>query len=133
MNTRRERQREALEDIKSILRGEDGEIGIILVEGPRDAEALRILGSSVKVEVSSRVGQTEPDVANGLAEKTRSVLVLTDFDEEGRKQAARLSELLEAEVGRGRRERRRKMGRLMGILGVKTVESLDDAAEEVSE
>ncbi|MFA5869182.1 MAG: toprim domain-containing protein [Candidatus Bathyarchaeia archaeon] len=133
MNTRRERQREALEDIKSILRGEDGEIGIILVEGPRDAEALRILGSSVKVEVSSRVGQTEPDVANGLAEKTRSVLVLTDFDEEGRKQAARLSELLEAEGVRVRRELRRKMGRLMGILGVKTVESLDDAAEEVSE
>lgn len=132
MNTRRERQREALEDIKSILRGEDGEIGIILVEGPRDAEALRILGSSVKVEVSSRVGQTEPDVANGLAEKTRSVLVLTDFDEEGRKQAARLSELLEAEGVRVRRELRRKMGRLMGILGVKTVESLDDAAEEVS-
>ncbi len=133
MNTRRERQREALEDMKSILRGEDGEIGIILVEGPRDAEALRILGSSVKVEVSSRVGQTEPDVANGLAEKTRSVLVLTDFDEEGRKQAARLSELLEAEGVRVRRELRRKMGRLMGILGVKTVESLDDAAEEVSE
>jgi len=133
VNTRRERQREALEDIKSILRGEDGEIGIILVEGPRDAEALRILGSSVKVEVSSRVGQTEPDVANGLAEKTRSVLVLTDFDEEGRKQAARLSELLEAEGVRVRRELRRKMGRLMGILGVKTVESLDDAAEEVSE
>ncbi len=132
MNTRRERQREALEDMKSILRGEDGEIGIILVEGPRDAEALRILGSSVKVEVSSRVGQTEPDVANGLAEKTRSVLVLTDFDEEGRKQAARLSELLEAEGVRVRRELRRKMGRLMGILGVKTVESLDDAAEKVS-
>lgn len=133
MNTRRERQREALEDIKSILRGEDGEIGIILVEGPRDAEALRILGSSVKVEVSSRVGQTEPDVANGLAEKSRSVLVLTDFDEEGRKLAARLSQLLESEGVRVRRELRRKMGRLMGILGVKTVESLDDAAEEVSE
>lgn len=133
MNTRRERQREALEDIKSILRGEDEEIGIILVEGPRDAEALRILGSSVRVEVSSRVGQTEPDVAKGLAEKSRSVLVLTDFDEEGRKLAARLSELLEAEGVRVRRELRRKMGRLMGILGVKTVESLDDAAEEVSE
>lgn len=129
MTSRRERQQEALEDIKSILRGEDGGTGIILVEGSRDEDALRILGASVEIEVSSHVGQTEHDVAKDLAEKTRSVLVLTDFDLKGRYQAARLSALLEAEGVRVHRELRRKIGKLMGILGVKTVESLDNVAE----
>lgn len=129
MTSRRERQQEALEDIKSILRGEDGGTGIILVEGSRDEDALRILGASVEIEVSSHVDQTEHDVAKDLAEKTRSVLVLTDFDLKGRYQAARLSALLEAEGVRVHRELRRKIGKLMGILGVKTVESLDNVAE----
>jgi 5S rRNA maturation endonuclease (ribonuclease M5) len=127
--TRRERQQEALEEIKNILRGGDAEVGIILVEGSRDADALRALGASIEVEVSSHVSQTEHDVAKGLADKTGSVLVLTDFDRKGRYQATRLSQLLEAEGVRVNRELRRKIGKLMGILGVKTVESLDNVAE----
>ena len=129
MTFRRERQREALEEIKNILRSEDKEIGIILVEGSRDANALRILGATFEVEISSHVGQNEHDVADDLSEKTRSVLVLTDFDQKGIYQAARLSDLLEAEGVRVHRELRRKIGMLMGIIGIKTVESLDDVAE----
>ena len=133
MVTRRERQHEAMEEVKNILRGGDAEAGIILVEGSRDADALRALGTSADIEVSSHVGQTEPDVAKGLADKTGSVLVLTDFDKKGRYQATRLSQLLEAEGVRVHRELRRKIGKLMGVLSVKTIESLDNVAEKGTE
>ncbi len=123
MVTRRERQQEALDELKLLL-GE--EIGVILVEGARDVEAIKALSPDASVEVFSHVGQTEHDTANALAMKTREVLVLTDFDGKGASIAKRLSQLLEAEGVRVNREARGKIARLMNILGVKTVEALDD-------
>jgi 5S rRNA maturation endonuclease (ribonuclease M5) len=123
MVTRRERQQEALEELKLML----GEApGIILVEGVRDVEAVKALSPQSTVEVFSHVGQTEHDVVDAIAAKTRSILVLTDFDEKGASIAKRLTQLLEAEGVRVDREARGKIARLMGILGVKTIEALDD-------
>jgi 5S rRNA maturation endonuclease (ribonuclease M5) len=126
MVTRRERQREALEELKAILAGEHEEVKLVLVEGHRDVEAIKNLGTSMIVELNSHTGKTEHDIANDLSYKTRDVLVLTDFDEKGRSKAKRLSQLLEADGVHVHHELRRKFGRLMGILGVKTIESLDD-------
>ena len=126
MPTRSERQSEALEKLESILRGEDEPIEFILVEGTRDVEALRFLGVTTTIDVSSHVRRAEPAIADNISTKTRNVLVLTDFDETGRNQAKRLTELLIAEGVHVQIELRRKIGRLMGILDLKTVESIDN-------
>ena len=126
MPTRSERQNEALEKLESILRGEDEPIEFILVEGTRDVEALRFLGVTTTIDVSSHVRRAEPAIADNISTKTRNVLVLTDFDETGRNQAKRLTELLIAEGVHVQIELRRKIGRLMGILDLKTVESIDN-------
>jgi 5S rRNA maturation endonuclease (ribonuclease M5) len=81
------------------------------------------------VEVSSHVGEIPYDTADRLAHKTRNVLILTDFDREGSAMAGRLSKLLEGEGVVVDRSLRRKIGSIMGILGIKTVESLDDVVE----
>jgi 5S rRNA maturation endonuclease (ribonuclease M5) len=123
MVTRRERQHEAFDDLKLLL-GETE--GVVLVEGIRDVDAIKVLCPTAYVEVFSHVGKTEHDVVDALAAKTRSVLVLTDFDEKGVVIAKRLSQLLEAEGVHVDRETRGRIARLMGVLGVKTIEALDD-------
>jgi 5S rRNA maturation endonuclease (ribonuclease M5) len=127
MTSRWERQSEALEELKAILAEKHQDVELVLVEGHRDVEAIKRLGAFMPVDVSSHTGKTEHDIATDLSRKTREILILTDFDEEGRSKAKRLSQLLEAEGVNVRRELRRKFGRLMGVLGLKTIESLDDA------
>ncbi len=126
MTTRSERWREAFDELKVILTGGGYEVEFILVEGTRDVDALRFLGATVPIDVFSHVGQVEHDVAANLSAKTRSVLVLTDFDETGASLARRITELLVAEDVQVQIELRRKIECLMGILGLKTVESLDN-------
>jgi 5S rRNA maturation endonuclease (ribonuclease M5) len=126
MTTREERQREARDELKAILSGEDYEVEFILVEGTRDVEALCFLGVTTPIDVFSHIGQAEQDVAARISLKTRSILILTDFDEKGVILAKRLTKLLTAEGVMVQVELRKKIERLMGILGLKTVESLDD-------
>jgi len=123
MVTRRERKQEAFDDLKLYLSETEG---ILLVEGIRDVEAIKLLCPAASVEVFSHVGKTEHDVVDALAAKTRRVLILTDFDEKGVAIAKRLSQLLEAEGVHVDRETRSRIARLMGVLGVKTIEALDD-------
>ncbi|OGD58200.1 hypothetical protein A3K78_01135 [Candidatus Bathyarchaeota archaeon RBG_13_52_12] len=132
MTTRWERQREALEELKAILTEKHQDVELVLVEGHRDVEAIKKLGAFMPVDVSSHIGKTEHDIATDLSSKTREILILTDFDEEGRSKAKRLSKLLEAEGVQVRSEVRQKFGRLMGVLGVKTIESLDDIWDDLS-
>lgn len=81
------------------------------------------------MDVSSHVGEIPHDTVDRLARQARRVLILTDFDREGSAMAGRFSKLLEGEGVTVDRSLRRRMGSVMGVLGVKTVESLDDVAE----
>jgi 5S rRNA maturation endonuclease (ribonuclease M5) len=126
MTTRGERRREAFEELRAILTGGDYGIDFILVEGTRDVDALRFLSVTAPIDVFSHVGQVEHDVAASIAARTQSVLVLTDFDDTGISLAKRITELLTTEGVRVQIDLRRKIGKLMGVLGLKTVESLDD-------
>ncbi len=126
MTARGERQREAFDELKAVLTGGDYGIDFILVEGTRDVGALRILGVTTPIDVFSHVGHVEHDIAVHIAEKTRCVLILTDFDETGAGLAKRITVLLATEGVRVQVDLRRKIGQLMGVLGLKTIESLDD-------
>jgi len=126
MTTRGKRQREAFNELKVILTGEDYSIDFILVEGTRDVEALRFLGVDKPIDIFSHFGHAEYDIAASISKKTRCVLVLTDFDEKGRSLARRITELLAAEGVQVQIDLRRKIGCLMSILGLTSVEALDN-------
>ena len=115
-----------LEELKTILRGDDEPINFILVEGPRDVESLRFIGVTTPIEIFYHIGQVEHDIIDIIKPRTRSALILTDFDEKGASLAKRITKLLYAEGVQVQIEIRNKIGRLMSVLGLKTVESIDD-------
>ena len=128
---RDEERREALEDLRRLLQEAEESGEIILVEGIRDLEALRALGYGGEVELYSQHRLLEIDLVEGFAESMKTILILTDFDEEGRRLYRRLSRHLELRGVRVDRRLRREFGRLMALLGVHAVEALDDVAESL--
>ncbi len=62
----------------------------IVVEGKRDKEPLINLGFSDIFTIS---GQPLNEIADSVSSKYRSVLVLTDYDDEGEKKERRLTKL----------------------------------------
>jgi 5S rRNA maturation endonuclease (ribonuclease M5) len=101
-------------------------VDIVVVEGPRDVEALRNLGFKGKVTICSKVGVSDADLAESLADGASKVIILTDFDEEGRELNKRLSRLFERRGVKIERSLRREAGRLMAYVGVYAIEALDD-------
>jgi len=102
-------------------------VDIVVVEGPRDVEALRNLGFEGKVTICSKVGVSDADLAESLADGASKVVILTDFDEEGRELNRRLSRLFERRGVKIEKGLRREAGRLMEYVGVYAIEALDDA------
>ncbi len=126
-----EARRKALLDLITLLGEFYGAVDTVVVEGSRDVEALRRLGFQGRVEVYSRVGVSDSDLVEGLAHRSGAVVILTDFDKEGRWLNRRLSRLLERRGIRVKVNLRRAVGRLMAVLGVYTVEALDNVEENL--
>ncbi|MBU5557683.1 MAG: hypothetical protein QW751_01790 [Candidatus Aenigmatarchaeota archaeon] len=99
----------------------------VIVEGARDRAALRSLGFKQIVTVHRGLWETA-EAVEGKA------VILTDFDAEGRRIAARLNLFLR---NRADQNMRRKIGLLFAKLKIKTVEELktikgDDYNGEIS-
>lgn len=129
----REAKRQALLDLVSLLGELEGAVDAVVVEGARDVEALRCLGFRGRIEMCSRVGVSDGDLVEELAQSSGAVVVLTDFDEAGRQLNRRLSKLLERRGVRVEVGLRRAVGRLMAVLWVHAVEALDNIEEELRE
>lgn len=115
------------EEIRALLNEVSYLPAMVVVEGPRDVEALRLIGFEGRIEVCSKVNVSDYNLAESLKGEATSVVLLTDFDEEGRKLNRHLTRLLE---GRGVKVEvglRRQFGRLMAALGIYVIEALDDA------
>lgn len=102
-------------------------VDVVVVEGSRDVEALKNLGFEGRVTICSKVGVSDADLAESLADRNSKVIILTDFDEEGRELNRRLSRLFERRGVKIERGLRREAGRLMAYVGVYAIEALDDA------
>lgn len=112
-----------------------GEIGYlvdaIVVEGLRDVEALRRLNFIGRIEISSRVSVSDADFVESLAGEINSVVILTDFDEEGRVINNRLTGLFERRGVKVETGLRREVSKLMAVLKVYAVEALDNVAQRL--
>ncbi len=129
---RDEQRREALEDLRRLLQEAEEAGEIILVEGIRDLKALRALGYKGEVELYSQHGLLEIDLVEGFADSMKTILILTDFDEEGRRLYRRLARHLELRGVRIDQRLRREFGHLMTLLGIHAIEALDDVAENLN-
>ena len=122
---------EALNEVRLLLSDVGNHVDLILVEGPRDLAALRSLGYGGRTETLSQVGVQSNDLVNAFAENSLNVLILTDFDEEGRVLERRLTEMFEKAGVKVEKGIRRRFGRLMGALRVYEVEDLENAEKRL--
>jgi len=121
---------QALERLTRLLGELETLVDIVIVEGPRDLEALRLLGFKGEVSLFSQVGVPDADFMDTASREYGSVAILTDFDEEGRKIDLALSEGFERRGLRVEKELRYEMGRIMAALRVYAIESLDNVQEK---
>jgi 5S rRNA maturation endonuclease (ribonuclease M5) len=122
---------EALNEVRLLLSDMGKYVDLILVEGPRDLEAIRGLGYDGRAETLSQIGVQSSDLVNALAENCLNVLVLTDFDEEGRALERRLTNMFEKAGVKVEKGMRRRLGRLMGALRAYEVEDLENAMKRL--
>lgn len=106
-------------------------VDTVIVEGPRDVAALRRLGYGGKIDVCSRVSVSDADLVEFIAEEASSAVILTDFDEEGRKMNRSLKGLMERRGVKVESGLRRQFGRMTAILGVYAIEDLDNVVERM--
>lgn len=121
---------QALERLTRLLGELETLVDVVIVEGPRDLEALRLLGFRGEVSLFSQVGVPDADFMDTASREYGSVAILTDFDEEGRKIDLALTEGFERRGLRVEKELRYEMGRIMAALRVYAIESLDNVQEQ---
>ncbi len=121
---------EALERLTRLLGELETLVDVVIVEGPRDLEALRQLGFRGVISLFSQVGVPDADFMDTASREYGSVVILTDFDEEGRKIDLALSEGFERRRMRVEKGLRHEMGRIMAALRVYAIESLDNVQEQ---
>ena len=107
-------------------------VDVVVVEGNRDFKALRNLGFKGKVEVFSKLGLSDAEFASNIASMYSSVLLLTDYDEEGRRISRSLSTLLERGGTKVEKGLRMHVGRFMAAVGVYAIEDLDNVHSNLS-
>ena len=126
-----QRRKDALEELGVFLSEAHNFVDVIIVEGIRDVSALKSFGCVAEIEVLSHTGVSDHDLAEEISSKYNSILILTDFDEEGLKLNQRFCSILERTGAKVETGLRRWIARLMARIGVYAIESLDNIRDEV--
>ena len=126
-----QRRKDALEELSEFLSEAHNYVDVIIVEGIRDVSSLRALGCTADIEVLSHTGVSDHDLAEEIASKFNSILILTDFDEEGLKLNQKFCSILERTGAKVETSLRRWIARLMARIGVYVIESLDNIRDEL--
>jgi 5S rRNA maturation endonuclease (ribonuclease M5) len=126
------RRKQLIEEMKELLSEISELVDIVVVEGSRDVESLKRLGYTGEIITCAATGVNDYDLMTEVSEKYGSVLILTDFDQEGTILNKRFAEMLEHKGVKVEKDLRRMVGRLTASLGIYAIESVDnlmDAAE----
>jgi 5S rRNA maturation endonuclease (ribonuclease M5) len=105
-----------IEELLEIL--EENKDKQVIVEGKRDKKALCLFGFNKVLTISSGLYETVERI------EEKEILVLTDFDNEGKKIAKKLNLFLQSLDYKVDRETRRKIGFMFAKLRIKKIEEL---------
>ncbi len=90
----------------------------VIVEGKRDREALCLFGFTKIITINRGLYETAEDI------KGKEVIILTDFDAEGKEIAKKLNLFLQSLGFKVDRETRRKIGFLFTKMKIRKIEEL---------
>jgi 5S rRNA maturation endonuclease (ribonuclease M5) len=110
-------------ELENVLQEVDDSVDAIVVEGVRDKTALEELGITKEIVTCS----SRPDTAfvDDLSRKYKSVTILTDYDRAGKSFNKRLIARLERSGVRVDNRFREKIGRILGLRGMRDIESVN--------
>ncbi len=119
----RKRDYETYEELESVIEELNESVDAIIVEGARDKKGLRALGITTTILMCSRT----PDTAfiDELRSNYKRVVILTDYDRAGKRFNKRLTTRLEHEGIKVENAFRSKIGRILGLRGMKDIESVN--------
>lgn len=129
---RDEERRVAWVELISLLREVNSFVDAIIVEGRKDMEALKKLGLVKPILRGSLPMRTQSDLIEEIAKNFLKIVILTDFDEEGRELNRKLTGMLKQRGLKVAEHYRRAVGRLLGELRISTIESLSKLGERFS-
>ena len=130
---RQDRIRNAWDELQNLLNELEYMVSTVIVEGLRDVKALRELGFKGQIDVCSQLSVSEPEFSEILSRNNKSVLLLTDYDEEGKKINRHLTKLLERQGVKVEVGLRRQFGRILAAIGIYAIEDLDNSAYRVQD
>ncbi len=119
----REREYEVYAELCSVVEEMDDLVDAIVVEGVHDKEALEELGVTKDIAIYS-AGFSCTGFVEYLMKRYRRIVILTDYDREGKKLNKRLTLRLEREGVKVDTRCRERIGRILGIRGIRTIESI---------
>jgi len=124
----RRRSLEGFREIRDLVESLNYRVDAVLVEGRHDAETLRRLGFRGRIVRVSDYGAPLVELAYEVSKRTRSVAVLTDFDEKGELIARKLTAVLQELGVRINYRAREEFREVLAKHGLRTIESIASLA-----
>ncbi|RLE48035.1 MAG: hypothetical protein DRJ31_07965 [Candidatus Methanomethylicota archaeon] len=126
---------EAFKGVKEVIEWLNENIDLVVVEGPHDSKALKLLGLSKPIVELSRAKKPLFEVIDWIVERFRRkrVALLLDFDEEGEKLSARLINELSQQGVVVSMDVRKRLRDILSSVGIKSIEGISVIKREVLE
>ena len=120
---------ETYTELENVILEMDDFVDAIIVEGSRDKRALEEIGITKEIVMCSSKSNT--DFVDYLRSRHRTVAILTDYDRTGKRFNKKLSAQLEHEGVKVEWRYRRRIGRILGLRGMKCIESMNSLRKRI--
>lgn len=117
-------------ELKSVVQEIDDSVDAVVVEGAHDKAALVEMGITKEIAMYSS-GFSYVDLVDYLRSRYKRVAILTDYDRAGKRFNKKLTAGLECEGVKVEKRYREKIGKILGIRGMKSIESINSFRNKV--
>ncbi len=120
---------ETYTELESIIEEMDDFVDAIVVEGIRDKRALE--GMGITKEIVTCATRSHTEFVDYLSLRHKSVAILTDYDRQGKSINKKLTSRLERVGVKVENRYRERIGRVLGLRGMKCIESLNSLMKRI--
>ena len=122
---------ETYTELASVVQEMDDSVDAVVVEGMHDKEALKEMGITKEIAMYSSSGFSHVEFVDCLRRRHTCVAILTDYDRAGKRYNKKLVALLEREGVKVEKRYREEIGKILGLRGMKSIESINSLRNRV--
>jgi 5S rRNA maturation endonuclease (ribonuclease M5) len=120
---------ETYTELECIIQEMDDLVDVIVVEGIHDKRALEEMGITKEIVTCS--SRSHAEFVDYLRLRHKRVTILTDYDQTGKKINKKLTTRLERVGVKVENRYRERIGRILGLRGMKCIESLNSLMKRI--